>query len=544
MKVKESLTLRLIVFFSVLIFAVVVQWSQLKYQLPGSDEYFQALLVRDYKSSFIAPLSFYIGYMWCHIFGETIYNLRVLAFLSLELSLFMGICFYVSRTKKLISGAFLFLIITFAINIGSTFERCHNIYNWDCAPYPFLSGVILAIISYVNKASRTNTIIIGVLTGCLVAARITYLVIPLIYLIVIIYVNHSHWSKIVIDFLLMILSMLAIYSLLIILIFGSLSNFLTIINAENTISGHSDIRQLLIGYVNVLPLVFRYYYPGLLCIISGIFLFWLRSKYNLSSLSDILLNLLFGVIGFIGFISIYYPDRLSIGFIQLPMFILIGCGLFRFYSIPSLRSRSGIGINLYILLTFSLIPTIGSDVGLLRIFAFPLIPILLANPVFKDTQSLLKSCIKIFGLTTIIIWFFTCSSRWANNTTSNFARLYGLRLSISESESINCIHNFSTQKSTAYVGMNKYAFDYLLSDSVGYNLQQYHYYNDDILIEKDAQRLSKYNNIVLIFEPTSPVLHKYIILLNKMGFEIKNQQDPYTIMESNNIRYHENSLCN
>lgn len=109
------------------------------------DEFYQALSVRDYTNAPLAPLSFYIGNIWCRIFGETIVNLRILSSLFASTGIAIG-CLYLYRKCNCTRLCCLTFLI---MNLGTNLST--RIYNWDVGSVPFLMMALVSILLYWEK---------------------------------------------------------------------------------------------------------------------------------------------------------------------------------------------------------------------------------------------------------------------------------------------------------------------------------------------------------------------------------------------------------
>lgn len=122
---------------------ILIPLSILFFDAPERDECYQALSVLDYQNSPLAPLTFAGGYLWLHIFGVTMLNLRILGLLCHMTAIGIGCWFFYRKTGDRFWSAFMFMTLMTASQVWAM-----HIYNWDTGCYPFAMLTLVSSVAF------------------------------------------------------------------------------------------------------------------------------------------------------------------------------------------------------------------------------------------------------------------------------------------------------------------------------------------------------------------------------------------------------------
>ena len=331
-----------------------------KFGMLPFDEPYQILNGLDYRNTPLAPLSNLLGGIWGNMVGYEWIHYRYLAYCLYKLSILIAVGYMYFKTKDYLTT----LIMTIILSLISTlFPVTQNLYGWDCWSLPFLVCMIILTMEYIAQKRTWQLIVMGVLSAIIGFCRIpNFAIIPFVC-IVLTYTNFKELSrkeqiKAVGTYL--GISIIASFTLLC-LMYGAPQSYLAYLH-ENSIDDH--------GLINIIkPLVTRTFmyltYPAMLWCSFEI----LKKSYE--NRKCFLLASAFVVAALYYFLrcdhSIQFctVQNYTIGFVMIGMLALL------YYD----KSRYTKSILISLLLLGS-VPFVGSNGGIIKFAALPIIPVL------------------------------------------------------------------------------------------------------------------------------------------------------------------------
>ncbi|MDE6339486.1 MAG: hypothetical protein K2K97_06840 [Muribaculaceae bacterium] len=273
---------------------IYILFSNLYYCEFGGDENYMALCVRDYKYSPLAVLTYYIGHIWCDIFGFSLLNLRILTRVLYIIAVGGG-CWYMMRHIKSTAIRCLTILTSFFIAGLSGFA----IYDWNSASSPFILFFVLPLLWYVNKPSLLKISTVGFFCALLTLSKATMGTTAFVALAAIIFARKYQYADIfsnqkqtralsmaiIYDCIAGVIAMSASILLILLLICGSPEGIKELLSPDNIITGHGlDSISIFIWRFKVcVPLVIISWFAGLIC-------YWLAEKtysYSICSFTNI-----------------------------------------------------------------------------------------------------------------------------------------------------------------------------------------------------------------------------------------------------------------
>lgn len=428
------------------------------------DEFYQALCAREYKNAPLASLTFYIGHIWCQLLGESLLSLRILVFVMIEIAIAIASYYFYSLHRNLFLFSIIFFISSISANLGSP------IYDWNSIQYPFVISTLIFSLHYYKTPTVKNTILMGTCASLMTLSRIpNAIVLPILLCIIII--KRRNFMAILKDSTICLLSFIVSCTIIILIMYGNIYDYIIAWNHNNIISGHQKISNYIWGIKECLPLVLIMSAP----IIITIFFSHITSRLN-NPICRLFISAIAVCCTIILFVILYNRFHNFYGyFIMTYLFLL-------FYGIKHIKNSTDSIYCVLIATAFSLIPAIGSDMFILRPLVIPIIPILISElyPYIRKNEFI-KHAFLIYILSTIIIFGIMKFQR-INDTTilseCAFPQLKGMRVSTTNAEKINRIKPIvSDNNNIAYVGSAKYVYDYLFSNNSGYRLHLFHYHS-------------------------------------------------------------------
>lgn len=490
------------------------------YQINLNDEFYQALCVRHYQMAPLAPLTYYVGYIWTSIFGQGIYTLRVLALLLYEMAIAAGVIYACRRGLSRCSGMYIFGILCLCINLMHYYGIGLNIYNWDTGCYLPVTLAMLTLIAYIRKPNLSLSIIGGIITACAICSRVTCIAVWPIYIIIIL-ISCKVSRHIVKHLAVYSATLITICLLIITLIFGSVNSYFQTLQ-HGVISGHGVVTVIL-DSLNCLPAVAPFWLPGLILLP---FSFAKSSKWWLTGV----------VISLITFAILYKLLSGGVGIMQMPFIILTTWCIFK----SSGRERF---IPITILI-FSLIPGLGSDAYPFRLFFLPMVPLLYIT-IIKCSMTVAYKYMLMSATVIIAIAIAFGTITTYQIFKSTHVSLHRMEHIVDTPSNIQMLKNMSLHdnghKSVA-IGMHKYIHDYLYTDTPGYNLHLFHYAGlSHAEIEQDASKVAAETDKIIL----SPMqgysadnqMSEYIQRLHNKGFDIVSNHDGVIIMERDTTKH-------
>ena len=353
-----------------IIIGILLPLSIIFFDSPDRDECYQALNVVDYRNSPLAPLTFFNGYVWLKIFGDTALNLRILCFLCNAFAIGAGCMVFRRITSDGGMAALLFMMLNTASQVWGM-----HIYNWDTGAYPFTMLSMLSAIYFWRKPSLKSVALLSLCTALLGAARIPAFSAAALMPVMIAVRLRKHPLRCVAGYVGGYMAgVAAVVVLLIFVIYGGFNGLAEAWSPSNVITGHGlsaiDIYIKRITLItpqlcteNILPLLFMF---GAYVLTS------LRhTGWTLWGLSVLL------ILATTCFLIYIIPVHTFYCLMFIP-FVVAWC-------IPVFRKLHSSGVFVkpdyiaWITLVFVCVPIIGSDGFQERFMVLPALPVVLAR---------------------------------------------------------------------------------------------------------------------------------------------------------------------
>ncbi len=233
-------TLLIVAMWAALIVSVALLFSKCFFGVTETqDEGYQALNCLYYGDSPLGMLTFYIGNLAMRIFGNELIVLRSLGCSCLLLSIAIPLIYFYRRTGNALWTLWMaFFLVNFFCHNWMT----HLIFSWDTCAYPFLSALVVCLMTYLDRPSGVKAATAGALCAALILARITAVAsLPVMILAVIFAYPRStrRWLR---DSGIALLSFMLTAIVLIFIMKGSIAAYIASWSPDNIITGH-DIRR-------------------------------------------------------------------------------------------------------------------------------------------------------------------------------------------------------------------------------------------------------------------------------------------------------------
>lgn len=136
--------------------------------IPGGDETYQTICVRDYLESPLGLLTYRIGHWWTDLFGFTVLNLRILTSIELILASAVTSGWLYHRTRDLRLASALFLLSCIMLRAGA-----HYLYNWDTGTYLFDAVALCLLMSVFSRPTSAKCLLLGAVIALMTLGRAT-----------------------------------------------------------------------------------------------------------------------------------------------------------------------------------------------------------------------------------------------------------------------------------------------------------------------------------------------------------------------------------
>lgn len=244
-----------------------------------SDQLYQALCVRRYREAPLGLLVYWIGHLWCDLFGFSLLNLRILTSIELTLSVGIASCFLYSMTRNSVLSAAMFLTGCLLLRAG-TFD----IYNWDTGIYIFTTVSLCLMVSYVKKQSPSTLLWLGFFIGLTTLGRTPSAILLPLSLIWVWYASYEKKGvkQHTVNFCVICIGWLAAMLIFTSIILGSPEEYIKSFLDGNLISGHSptsDYKRLSDNLIRVFCLVPTIWFMGLGTILTSVLLVRIKKPY-------------------------------------------------------------------------------------------------------------------------------------------------------------------------------------------------------------------------------------------------------------------------
>lgn len=213
--------------------------------MPGSDETYQTICVRDYLKSPLGLLIYWIGHWWTELFGFTVLNLRILTSIEFILASAVTSCWLYLRTRDIRLSSVLFLLSCIMLRAGA-----HYLYNWDTGTYLFDAVALCLLMSVLSRPTAAKCLLLGAVIALMMLGRATSgIFLPVAATLVYIAVrktgNHGHTATaglrmaaiIVIGWAVCILTLTTA-------ICGSPAAYLDSFSEQTVVTGHNPVKDI------------------------------------------------------------------------------------------------------------------------------------------------------------------------------------------------------------------------------------------------------------------------------------------------------------
>ncbi|MCM1356493.1 MAG: hypothetical protein NC212_08835 [Staphylococcus sp.] len=504
---------------------------------PWKDEEYQILCISDYLNMPLAPLTMYIGHIWTLLTdSDTVLSYRILAYLCNCLSIAIPCVYLYRHVKSPCIVALVFLTLQLCMSLYGLFS-----FEWDTTAHLFLSLGATVAVSYLNRPTKQKIIISGLLASLAIFSRLPDIaVLPVV--MILIAVSRRDLCSFATDLCLFLLSSAASSAIIILMIWGSPSLFLEAWSADNYITGHSSLYDVMFMQVwERYPISLRYFFMW-----GGVF----SAIYFLNVTDAIIpklrkLFIAFITLLIIAMLLVIRVTRAEITSypIEVFLFTLALVVATAIHHHGDIRKSALFSLTL---LGFALVSYVGSDCGLSKMLCMPLMPLALA-PLLKSHS---KSINDFYVMLTVVVALCYIPLRlknpwtreWINRYESTYTeipQLRGIAHSPEEVDRRTSIYRWareteSTGNRILFLGQDRYMFDYILGhreDNIDrYPLQRYHDDNNfDDVEDKLINIAGSFDYIYLGYEFDEAQRQKISAKLDNEGFSLYLSTPDYTI---------------
>lgn len=358
------------------------------------DEGYQALNCLYYSDSPIAMLSFYMGHLAVSLFGNELIVLRLLTRLCYIVAIGLPLIYYYRRT----GNAFMTLGTAAFLMVYLSYSFYFKFYGWDVGAYPFMSALLVCLMTYIDHPTRVKALIAGALCAALTLARIPAIVaIPVMLLTICLAWPRGERRRSLPDILWAVAAFAVASVALILLMKGSISAYIDSWKPENIITGHDtgidNLRRLMRWTCDDLEQFKRvpFFYFTILSI-TALALVYRRMWGRTGWWFAIGLSVSFLIV-----MIFQWHGAVAIGLYLLPLVLFAMIWVISHYA-HGLGKRDALRVLLVI--AFSLIAVVGSDRILQRFGFFYCIPLLMSI-VYRYRQPIFSRVVALIMLFTI-----------------------------------------------------------------------------------------------------------------------------------------------
>lgn len=353
----------------------LIQYNQESYSFVR-DEFYQALCCRDYQNAPLGMLTFYIGHLWSDLWGESIFNLRVLSAIMVLLPVMITSWWFYRRTRR---GVLSLVVLSLTVAGSALFTD--RDYDWNTASFLFPTLLALAMLSWMDRRP-----VMGWVTGCLlalsVATRVTNLaLLPCVVLIMAVCrgrLSEGLWRGL----LKLVVSMVVTYLGVVLLVYGSVDAYLAAFNSDNIISGHTGAGIYIRSFFYLIGLVVLSAFPSLLICLLSPYMVRLRiSGRSRWMLTGVVIVVVSGAwMKLYAAYSMLASHFLNMGGVYYGAWFawLLAVPVWNRIASPE-RHITPDKLTMLIVWLFPMVFCVGSDVYLLRLYVMSFIPLLMAQ---------------------------------------------------------------------------------------------------------------------------------------------------------------------
>lgn len=531
---KYPFTIPILSFF----IGVGILFSYTKYCDFLYDECYMTSCILDYKNSPLAVLVFAIGHYFGEIFGLNILHLRYLAQIFYLIAIGSSVIYLQHKTRNSLLSSLVFILACFISNISG-----FGFYNWDTGTYPFVAFFAISLMIYIDSPSLKNLLLIGILTGLLISARITLAVCPILVICAIFYLskkdesNQIHLCKHIALYLIStIITLISLY----LMIWGSFNGILHAFGPDNIITGHSltDIGVYVWRFKVLFPNVFLAWGLGFLTFYFAIQTFKPHTSKVLIiifAITSILAG--WSVLRTVAITHEYNTPIYGLGF----SYVIIPALVFPLFIFKKSSSNSWILFKGILIVAMMLILGLGSDTAFERWHGSFLFPISIACIYPALSYNRLKTIYSWFGYSFVMLLIIICyrnvgaKSEFTQETCP--VRYNGeIPLLLEEKEYLDILEPeiaklVSENKRFTFWGRWHLFYRLNFEPEYAYSRHVYHYHFEDILKHLKHPENLDYIFVVYPKQDTSSVDVSIKSLLNA-GYTIDTKTDYYILFKS------------
>lgn len=487
----------------------------LPYMSMFRDETYQAFAVEHYEQSPLAPLTYWIGYQWCSIFGFKLMSLKVLQWLCNVTGVCMGVWYFYRRTSLTGLSAMLILLLCPASEIWSMF-----IYNWDTGPLPFIMACYLATDSYIRRPDMQRAIVMAAAFALMILSRVPLAAAAPALMFIVIWKHRKNTSTLMWQLMGGGTTAAAIILAFIYIIYASFSGLAAAWADGNIITGHTA-GHYLTGYMIQSQKSLLNYIPyfssiPIICFVSALLCIKSDIKYR------VVVYVLSAACVALYVVCFYSSSFVAtLGVLQI---VAVGAWLYPIYCSLSKNERPAISLRALTMLLFLVIPGVGSDHFIERMISFAMLgPILtLSTPYIKRFDEVFTSLLTVCVLAAYASLYTFVRSNYTYPTEKFGPRMSGVFVGADTNQKFeDYVSAYNKAKARAhhpvFIGEGKYSAAYVCDDfSLTGDFHFFHFL--DFHKEKDriAQELHGADAVLMTSDnyrlnPThNELLEKYI----------------------------------
>lgn len=226
----------------------VTMFMLIDYRMPGGDESYQTLCVRNYLESPLGVLVYWIGHLWTQLFGFTILNLRILTSIELILAVSVSTGYLYCKTKNIRLAALTFLLSCILLRAGA-----FHLYNWDTGTYLFDAISLCLLLSVFSRPTYSKCFFLGISIALMTLGRVTSgIFLPVAIILVYIVQKKGDPSqgqmkdkKVNLNMIIMILlGWLVSFMLMTTIIYKNPFSYFSAYSQQTVVSGHNPINDI------------------------------------------------------------------------------------------------------------------------------------------------------------------------------------------------------------------------------------------------------------------------------------------------------------
>lgn len=336
------------------------------YGIDFTDTFYHLNSFKDFELSSLTGLTSLIGIFWMKLFGNNLLSFRILNLLLINFAVIIPFLFFVPKAEKTKSYIFLGSSIVLLASLNA------NIFNYDTVTLFFLSFASIWIIKYYQTGKKSYLLTYGFFSALLILARFPNIVILPLSIILLLIIEYQKYKKVKKDFLIKFGKVIFLYFFICtivlvlasFLMYGNINGlFPRVSNSISSIGKHHSLKTMIWRYSSHFVQIFQYIAVIALLVYFGVKErnFPKKYKYFIHFLIYILISLFL----MLGIKIIDYNLNLSLFYSALCYALIINYLCFYFK-----RHENDFITFPLILFGFSIIPSMGSNTGLLKTSLF------------------------------------------------------------------------------------------------------------------------------------------------------------------------------